>query len=280
MWDHHDEWRERVTTKRASRVVPLGDPVPPILGAYYDLVNTNRFVEAAETFASAGRYAASLPGAIETAPRAQTVGPAGVARLLEQCPRGGRHVVQLCLSQGRDCLLEGELVDDAGAIVGTFVASALFGDTGLVERYLSFQCPRAVDAIPDNVSTTPTDAFFAVRAYFDDLDSGRFAAAAARFSDDVSYSHPPYKHTGISDPDRIEFHGRRELLAGFERRGTTSFEHDVLVSIQRGPHCIFEGAVRNTPGGGTGSFISSLSLARDGSIRRYVSFYCEPGVPR
>jgi hypothetical protein len=280
MQNHHDEWRGRVPANRTSRVGPLGDPVPPILGTYYDLIDANRFVDAAETFAPAGRYAGPLPGAIETAPRAQAVGPAGLARLLEQGPKGGRHVVQLCLSEGRDCLLEGQLVDDAGAIVATFVASAQLGDSGLVERYLSFQCPRAVDAIPDDVSTTPNDALIAVLEYFDDLDSGRFAGAAARFSDNVSYSHPPYKHTGISDPDRIEFRGRRELLAGFERRGAASFEHDVLVAIQRGPHCIFEGAVRNTPGGGTGSFISSLSLARDGTIRRYVSFYCEPGVPR
>ena len=53
----------------------------------------------------------------------------------------------------------------------------------------------------------------------------------------------------------------------------------VLVSLQRGPHCLFEGAVHDLPDGGNGSFISSLSLAADGTIRRYVSFYCEPGVP-
>ena len=54
----------------------------------------------------------------------------------------------------------------------------------------------------------------------------------------------------------------------------------MLTSIQRGPHCLFEGAVHDLPHGGTGSFISSLSLAADGTIRRYVSFYCEPGVAR
>ena len=103
-------------------------------------------------------------------------------------------------------------------------------------------------------------------------------AAASHFSDDVLYSHPPYRHTGITDPDRVEFRGRAALLAAFERRGKASFDHEVLTSIQRGPHCLFEGAVRNLPDGGTGSFISSLSLAADGTIRRYVSFYCEPGV--
>ena len=36
---------------------------------------------------------------------------------------------------------------------------------------------------------------------------------------------------------------------------------------------------RGLPGGGTGSFISSLSLAGNGTIRRYASFYSEPGIP-
>jgi hypothetical protein len=117
-----------------------------------------------------------------------------------------------------------------------------------------------------------------VHGYFTALDAGRFDAAAAYFSDDVLYSHPPYQHTGIDDVDRIEFRGRAALRAAFEARGPTTFDHTVLTSIQRGPHCIFEGAVNNLPDGGSGSFISSLSLAGDGTIRRYVSFYCEPAV--
>ncbi len=69
------------------------------------------------------------------------------------------------------------------------------------------------------------------------------------------------------------------MHAAFDARGKASFDHTVLTSIQRGPHCLFEGAVDDLPDGGTGSFISSLSLAADGTIRRYVSFYCEPAVP-
>ena len=74
--------------------------------------------------------------------------------------------------------------------------------------------------------------------------------------------------------------GGTTLEAAFHRRGRASFDHDIVALIQRGPHCLFEGAVNNLPNGGSGSFISSLSLAADGTIRRYLSFYCEPFIPR
>ena len=46
-----------------------------------------------------------------------------------------------------------------------------------------------------------------------------------------------------------------------------------------GLYLILEGAVRGLPDGGSGSFISTLSLGSDGTIRRYISFYCEPAIP-
>ncbi|HEU0170322.1 MAG TPA: hypothetical protein VFR26_02700, partial [Acidimicrobiales bacterium] len=61
--------------------------------------------------------------------------------------------------------------------------------------------------------------------------------------------------------------------------GRQSFDHRVTTSIQRGPHGLIEGVVQGLPDGGTGSFVSSLTLDADGLIRRYVSFYCEPAVP-
>jgi hypothetical protein len=257
------------------------DPLPAALATYYDAIDGNRFDDASATFAPDGLYAVPLPGVIETGPRAETVGAVALReRLKKRGPKPWRHSVRLCVTEGRDALVEGVLVDDTDVAVATFVGSARTGDDGRIERYLAFSCVRARDPIPTDVdaSVVPADAADVVHEYFVDLDAGRFTAAAAHFSADVLYSHPPYKHTGIDDPDRIEFRGRPALEAAFERRGRASFDHEVLVSIQRGPHCLFEGAVNNLPGGGTGSFISSLSLAADGTIRRYVSFYCEPGV--
>ena len=259
---------------------PLGDPVPPVLAEYYDAIDAARFADAAATFTGEGLYAVPLPGVVETGPRAETVGQAALLeRFTERGPKPWRHDVLLCVVEGDDALVEGVLVE-GGAAMSTFVASARLGEGGRIARYLAFSCPGARDPIPTevDVATEPADAAKVVHDYFTDLDDGRFAEAASHFSDDVLYSHPPYRHTGIDDPDRVEFRGRPALEAAFHARGRASFDHEVLTSIQRGPHCIFEGAVTGLPGGGTGSFISSLTLAADGTIRRYVSFYCEPGV--
>jgi hypothetical protein len=260
----------------------IGDPVPAVLARYYDAIDQDRVVEAAATFGTQGRYAVPLPGAVETAPRTETVGPTALEeRFTERGPRPWHHVVQLCAVDGGDVLLEGVLVDGHGAGLATFVASARIGADGRIGRYVAFSCPGVREPIPIDVpaETAPADAAAVVRDYFRDLDRGCFAEASAHFSEDVMYSHPPYLHTGIDDPDRIEFRGRRTLEAAFDRRGPAPFDHDVITSIQRGPHCLFEGAVHGLPDGGTGSFISSLSLDADGRIRRYVSFYCEPAVP-
>ena len=225
-------------------------------------------------------YAVPLPGVSETDPRAVTVGS---SELLERFERRGlqpwRHVPLLCVADDRVALVEGVLHDLAERPVATYVCSATFAADGRVDRYLAFSCQGARDPIPDDADAEPADAATVVHDYFVALDEGRFADAAARFSDDVLYSHPPYRHTGIDDPDRVEFRGRAALHQAFLARGRTSFKHEVLASLQRGPHCVFEGAVDDLPQGGTGSFISSLSLAGDGTIRRYVSFYCEPGIP-
>ena len=265
-----------------DRTGTIGDPLPAVLARYYDAIDGNRFVEAAATFGRHARYAVAEPGVVETAPRAETVGAAALEqRLTERGPQPWHHVVQLCVVDGEDVLLEGVLVDPDGEDCASFVASARIGAGGRLDRYLAFSCPGAREPIPVAVAgeTAPADAAAVVRGYFRDLDRGRFAEAAAHFSEDVLYSHPPYLHTGIDDPDRIEFRGRRALEAAFERRGATSFGHVVVTSIQRGAHCLFEGAVHDLPDGGTGSFISSLSLDGAGRIRRYVSFYCEPAVP-
>jgi hypothetical protein len=262
---------------------PLGDALPPALAAYWLALDAGRFGDAAACFSRDAVYAVPFPRDVETAPRDVTTGSAALlARFLERGRRPLRHVPLLCVADGPDTLVEGTLCDLTGRSVATFVCSARTGADGLIVRFLAFACAGAVDPVPTDVDEgiVPADASAVVHDYFADLDGGRFPAAAARFSADVLYSHPPYQHTGINDPGRIEFRGRPALLAAFDRRGEAGFDHLVMTSIQRGPHCMFEGAVRGLPGGETGSFISSLSLAGDGTIRRYVSFYCEPGIPR
>ena len=260
----------------------VGDALPPVVATYYDLVDGDDPAAAAGCFTTDGVYATPPVGEVETAPREVTVGRSPLRdRLDARGRRAWRHVPVLTVVDGPDVLLEGVLHDAADRPISTFVASVRLAADGLIARYLAFACAGTRDAPPADVAVTsrPADAAAVVHDYFAALDDGRFADAAARFSTDVLYSHPPYRHTGIDDPDRIEFRGRPALAAACDARGRASFDHELLTLIQRGPHCLFEGVVNNLPHGGTGSFVSSLSLGADGTIRRYVSFYCEPGVP-
>lgn len=262
--------------------MPLEDALPAPLAAYYDAIDNGRLSDAAACFTADAIYAAPQPGDIETGPRDVTVGATALeARFLERGVKPWRHVPILVVSDGPDTLVEGLVEDETGAATATFVLSARSRDGRLIDRFLAFSCAGARDPIRTDVASDvePASAAKVVHDYFSDLEDGRFDEAAARFSADVLYSHPPYRHTGIADPDRVELRGRGALETAFNNRGRTSFDHEVTISIQSGPHCMFEGKVNNLPGGASGSFISSLTLARDGTIRRYVSFYCEPAVP-
>ena len=166
--------------------------------------------------------------------------------------------------------------------VSTYVCSVRTGADGLIDRYLAFGCAGARDPLPTDVDEgiEPADASAVVRDYFADLDDGRFAAAAARFSADVLYSHPPYQHTGIDDPGRIEFRGRPALLRGVRPPGqrpasiTSSSRRSsaVLTACSKEPCAGF-------PTAAPAASSPACHSAGDGTIRRYVSFYCEPADP-
>ena len=259
----------------------LGDPLPLALSMMYaGLAAGNRDAAAAKLSARV-RYAVPAAGP-ETAPRHQLVGRDAVAEDWHaHAPAVIEHRVALCVVDGSSCLVEGTTGQPGGEPLGTFVASARLDDDGSIARYLSFGCVGAREPIPTDVpeSAEPAEVGGALSRYFGALDEGRFADAAACFSTDVLYSHPPYRHTNRNTEDRAEFRGREALLAAFVARGRQRFGHRIIRCMQRGPHALLEGVVHDLPNGGTGSFISSLSLDASGLIRRYVSFYCEPSVP-
>ena len=259
----------------------IGDAIPARVAAYYAAIDAGRMDEAVDQFTSDCLYA--VPGVgVETQPRVVSEGRNALrARFDARGHRPGVHAVLLCVAEDNHCLLEGVVVEmTSGSPVATFVASAaLSGVDGRIERYLAFSCDEARDPIPaDAPSAAPASVPAVLDTYFGALDSGRFEAAAGCFSDSVLYSHPPYKHTQIDGDKRIEFRGRAALLAAFRARGRQSFGHEILTCLQRGPYAILEGVVRDLPDGGSGSFISTLSLDASGRISRYVSFYCEPSV--
>lgn len=261
----------------------LGDRAPDAVAAYYRSLDDSRFADAAATFTDDVLYAVPAADAIETAPRVETVGRAALLERFEaRGPRPFVHDILLCAVDGAACLVEGvsRPVSTEGR-ASSFVASLQLDASGVISRYLAYAAAPAVVPAPAQAAAgpaSPGDARAVLDRYFHALDDGAFEEAAACFSEDVLYSHPPYMHTGIEGNQRVEFHGRTELLAKFRERGAQSFDHRLLACIQRGPHCLVEGLVEGLPEGRSGSFISSFTLDGDGLIRRYLSFYCEPSV--
>ena len=206
----------------------------------------------------------------ETAARAIASGREEIRVALSAWPAPEALVA---VQEGNDGFVEGRLAEGA-----TFVAALQIDADRKIARCLSFHCP-AVEPSPSWSATAPQppgSARAVLDRYFESLSAGRFEDACACFSQDCLYSHPPYS----AGAARAEFHGRAELLAGFENvRGVRpSRLTRIVCCVQNGSVCFIEGVVDGDPPGG--SFVSSVALDSDGLIRRYVAFYSNSRVPR
>jgi hypothetical protein len=261
----------------------IGDPQPEALARYFSAIDDRRFEDATACFSAEVLFAIPPRGAAEVDARRECRGrPAMIEWFSDRGSRRSRHQVLLSMVVGTSCMIEGLVHDPAvGGEPSTFASSLQLDGAGLISRYLSYMCAPAVVPGPASDGDGPYASAAAIlNEYFDALEAGEFEDAAGHFSEGVLYSHPPYRHSGITDPGRISFRGREELVEGFRRRGKQAFRHRILAQAQRGPNCLIEGKVDELPEGRTGSFLSSLSLDQDGRIQRYVSFYCEPAVAR
>jgi SnoaL-like domain len=268
-------------SERGAVPTVLGDSVPAALGRYFDSLDAGRPVPAAAAFGADALYARPAPGAEEVAPRLIVHGrPAINDLLVARGSKPWRHRVVVCVASDADCLLEGVTELPSGEIRSTFAATAQLDAEGLVTRYVVFACEPVTDPAPAAGGNRPADARAVVDRYFAALAEGDFEAAAGCFGEDVVYCHPPYTRGGLKGGGRVWFRGRADLLRAFRRRGRTSFRHQVLVLIQRGPNCLFE-VVTPGPGGKlVGGGVSSLSLDDEGLIRRYVAFFSVEAVAR
>jgi ketosteroid isomerase-like protein len=257
----------------------IGDQLPPALAAYYASLDAGMAKEASESFSEAVRYEVPFADQIETAPRCACDGRDEVREHLERRTPRWAHRILLCVAHGPAALVEGLTVDrDSGEPNGSFAASVRIDRDQLISSYLTFRCAPAISPLPLEASAAPTsefDAMAKIDEYFAALDDARFDSAAGCFSEDVVYSHPPYKDPRIGGPGRATFAGRAELAAAFHRRGRQDFDHEIVFSGQRGAHLLLEGVVHDAGGGVLGRFVSSATLDLDGLIRRYASFYCE-----
>ena len=110
--------------------------------------------------------------------------------------------------------------------------------------------------------------------YFADLVSSSFTAAAAHFTVDTIYSHPPYG----GGTERVLYSGREALVRGFVTdRGPSPVRQVITGLWQRGGRMFVEGVIEGIPNGGT--FFSTAQLSPDGEIARYVAFYSARRIP-
>lgn len=117
-----------------------------------------------------------------------------------------------------------------------------------------------------------------VTRYFSHLSAGHFAEAAACFSDDGFYSHPPYD-PGVDGPTgrRLEARGRRQIEAVFELRGHRDWHHQ-LTADTVGRRFYIDGVVKLADGDLLLSYLSVGELDDAGLIKKYVAYDSRPAV--
>ncbi len=153
----------------------------------------------------------------------------------------------------------------------TCIAGLTYGPSGQVSRLVWLRAPLvpAREAPGRAPHARPI-----LERYFADLMSSRFREAAAHFSADTIYSHPPY----AGGTERVLFEGRDELWRGFAvQRGPSPAQQIITGLWQRGGRVFVEGVIEGIPDGG--SFFSTAQISTDGEIARYVAFYSATRIP-
>ncbi|MBS1676596.1 MAG: nuclear transport factor 2 family protein [Actinobacteria bacterium] len=253
-----------------------GDPLAPRVADFYAAFAAGDAAAAAAAFAVDGLYAFPSNPDDETDPRALGEGDGLAAAIAADPTFGAPHRIRVAAHEGGECLLEGWVLGAGGEPSHSFVAACRLDEAGAIRRCITFRCAPTEDAAGTDIEDPGVDAAEQIGRYFHELELGDMEAAMQCFTEDCLYAHPPY---GKGLP-RVEFRGHAELKAGLDHRGTQPKRHFVPVSIQRGPHLLFEGHVwvDGTEDGRTESFMSSASLAPDGRVRRYLAYVCEPMV--
>jgi hypothetical protein len=160
---------------------------------------------------------------------------------------------------------------DGGA--ETCIVGLTSGPAGEISRLVWLRGP----IVPARVLDVPDPAPNArpiLERYFGDLMSSDFHAAAAHFTADTIYSHPPY----AGGTERVLFEGREALRRGFEvERGPSPARQIITGLWQRGDRVFVEGVIEGIPNGGT--FFSTAQITAGGEITRYVAFYSATRIP-
>ncbi len=160
-----------------------------------------------------------------------------------------------------------ELVRSGNGAPETCIAGVTCNAAGQVSRLVWLRAPlvpaSALDAKPAAPDGRPI-----LERYFAELMGSRFDEAAARFTADTIYSHPPYRGGTV----RVLFRGQEALRRGFvTERGPSPARQVITALWQRHGRVFVEGVVEGIDDGG--SFFSTAEITSVGEIARYVAFY-------
>jgi hypothetical protein len=149
----------------------------------------------------------------------------------------------------------------------TCILGLTYGDDGDVSRLIFLRAP-VVPVSHVGEDGIICDGRSVIERYFADLMHARFRAAAAHFTIDTIYSHPPYR----GGTERVLFRGRDALRRGFvTERGESPARQVITGFWQRRDRVFVEGVIDGLPRGG--AFVSTGQLTSRGEIARYVAFY-------
>jgi hypothetical protein len=144
---------------------------------------------------------------------------------------------------------------------------------GLVRHLVLLRAPL-VPSRRTGESTAAPPGRPTLERYFDDLMNARFEDAAAHFTSDTIYFHPPYSTNG----EWALFRGRDALLQGWlTLRGPSPARQIITGYWQIRDRFFVQGVVDGIPHGG--SFFSMGQLTNYGEISRYIAFYTARRIP-
>jgi hypothetical protein len=155
----------------------------------------------------------------------------------------------------------------------TCLAGLTYDPTGAVSRLVWLRAPL-VPGLPVDEGPVAAGGRPILEGYFAELMRSNFREAAAHFTVDTLYSHPPY----AGGTKRVLYTSREALWHGFvTERGESPVRQVVTGFWQRHDRAFVEGIVEGIPNGGT--FFSTAQLSPEGEIARYVAFYSSRRIP-
>jgi hypothetical protein len=187
------------------------------------------------------------------------------------CLAPSRLTVVASVRSARACWAE--IVRHADAEPETCLVGLTYAPGGRVSRLVWLRAPFVPPCQVESADGVPEPRPI-LEGYFAALMNSRFGEAAAYFTADTLYSHPPY----AGGNERVLFRGREALQRGLETERGPSPARQIITDVWAGGSRVFiEGIIEGVPHGGT--FFSSAEISREGRIARYVAFYSAKRIP-